>query len=503
MTHHRLGSNVAFSVANVVVVVGVSLLSVPILIDHLGLAGYGVWTLAQTLVIYVTSAELGFGPALARFTSVRRGDSAATRQALVGALGLYAAGGTIVVLAFHLSAGPLVDLFDIPGRFQEDAESTVRLMGWVSALALGAGALGHVLTGLERFRAFTSTNAVGSAVFIVALIIGFSDGARLQDAGRAALLQWATVTILRISVLHEIVRARGRWLPERGLVRELVSFSAKLQAATLATLLNTQTDRVIVGVVASTRTLGQVGIATQVGEAARFLAYAAFSPLAARMAVRYGEGGETALRQELDGARLAWKTGVIGGIALGVGLAYPAIEAWVGPGHGDAAAYAALLLAAYGIGLLPSPSFAYLRAAGRPGLEGVFGAVTVGVNIIATVPLGVLFGAPGVVGATTLAYIASTAWVSLRVARIVPESASRPGSTGRLVGCAAIAAGIAYSAGMMINAVLPRPFELLVLAPMALIVFAGYVSAASRTSPMQAVARVRSDARARFSEGRR
>src|SRR4051812_43413800 len=111
MRRGGLGANIVASAANVVAVVGVSLLAVPLLVHRLGLAGYGVWTLAQTLVIYVTAAELGFGPALARFTSVRRSDPAATRQVLVGALALYAVVGALLVVAFHVVASPLVDLF--------------------------------------------------------------------------------------------------------------------------------------------------------------------------------------------------------------------------------------------------------------------------------------------------------------------------------------------------------------------------------------------------------
>lgn len=497
MARRSLGANILVSAVNVAAVVGASLLAIPLLVDRLGIAGYGVWTLAQTMVIYVTGAELGFGPAIARFTSVRRGDVAATRQVLVGALLIYALVSALVVVAFAASAAPLAALFDVPERFRADAIATVRLMGWVSVLALVSSALGHVLTGLERFTAFTATNAIGSTAFLVSLAVGLAENPQLQDAARAAFLQWALVTLLRVGALHELVRHRGAWVPGRALVRDLIGFSARLQAAALATLFNTQTDRVVVGLVAPASTLGQVSIATQVAEAGRFLAYAAFTPVAARMAVRFGEGGHPALDHELQRIRHAWTVGVLGIVVISAALSRPAIDAWVGTGHDEAATYAVLLLVAYGIGLLPSPAFAYLRAIGRPGLEGRFGLVTVGLNLAATIPLGIAFGAPGVVAATTASYIISTVWVTRHTRASVPRPAGRRGRTMTRLGiaCAVTAAG-SYAAGELVRQATSGAVGLALLVLIGAVALGGYALVAFEASPAAVLRRLRPKAAA-------
>lgn len=491
MARRSLGVNIVASAANVAAVVGASLLAVPLLVHRLGLAGYGVWTIAQTLVIYVTSAELGFGPALARFTSVHRNDRVARRQILVTALGAYLVVAVVLVAAFHLTAGPLVDVFDVPSRFRADAEVTVRLMGWVSAIALVASAFGHVLSGMERFTAFTITNAAGSAVFLTTLAIGLHENAQLEDAAHAALWQWSTVAVLRLVALAELARGRGRWRPGRALLRDLLSYSARLQMATFATLLNTQTDRVVVGIVAPASTLGQVSIATQAAEAGRFLAYAAFTPLAARMAVRYGDEGIEALDAELQRTRHAWIVAVVGVVAVGVGTARPVMDAWVGGGHDQAAGYAALLLTAYGVGLLPSPAFAYLRAIGQPGLEGTFGLVTVGVNLVATVVLGILAGATGVVLATTAAYLLSTLWVTRRTRAAVPEMPRGDTTWMRLTLSAAVLAGVTYLVGEALSSSLPGALALLALTPVVAVGLVAYGCAVYARSPMAVLREVR------------
>lgn len=451
----RLRANIVASVGNVVAVVGASLVAVPLIVDRLGLAGYGLWVLAQSIVIYITTAELGFGPAISRFTGVHASDPDAVKRLLVLTLSVYMAIGLLLTTLLWVVARPLVDLFPVPARFDHDALRTVRLMGVVATAALVASGLGHLLNGRERFLAATVTNATGSVVFLAMLVVLLDRGGHIEDAAWATLGQWVVVAALRLVVLGDILRAGRGLLPDRVLVRELVAFSARLQAATLATLLSTQTDRVIVGVVAPATTLGQVGLATQVGDAGRLVGYSVFTPLATRMAVTYGEGGEPAVRRTLARLRAGWMTATFGAVVVAASAVRPTIESWVGPGHDQAALFAALLIAGYGTGLLPSPDFAYLRAIGRPSTEGLFGVVTVAGNLVATVAFGVLFGAIGVVASTTGAYLFSTTWVLVRLRREVPrEARSRP-ALRRILAAAAAAGGLAYLLGEAVVAAVP------------------------------------------------
>jgi len=479
-----LKRNVASSGLNVLVVIGTSLVVVPLLIDRLGLAAYGVWTLVQTIVLYVTTAELGVGPALARFTSVHATHPHRPRQVLLTALGLYVAAGLAVVVSCRLFAGAFVDLFSVPADLHDDSSATVALIGWVTLAALVAGALGHVLSGLERFVAFTWSNVLGSATFLIALAVLLRDDPRMQDAAYAALMQWSVVAVVRLGMLRRIAFSRGPRRPGRDLVRELFGFSIRLQGAVLATLLNTQTDRVVIGAVSPATTLGQAGVATQMADAGRFLGYAAFSPIMSRMAVTYGTEGTTGLDRLLERQRRLWIIGVLGAIAVGVGAARPAITVWLGDGYDEAALFAALLIAGYGIGLLPSPEFGYLRAVGKPGLEGVYGIVTVAVNLVATIVLGVLAGALGVVIATALAYLLSTGWVLTRSRRSVPASTDRPIPAVRLAVCMALAGAATYGAGEGLLAVAPRGVALIGLVAAVPVVIVLYLMALAGLRPL-------------------
>ncbi len=476
-------------------VVGASLVVVELLIRRLGLEAYGVWTLVQTIVLYATTAELGIGPALARFTSLHATHPHRPRQILFGGMALYLALGLAVVGSCRAFGGPFIDLFSVPAMLRQDAVETVHLVGWITLAALVAGGLGHVLSGLERFSAFTWSNILGSATFLTALVVLLRDDPRLQDVAHAALLQWTLVAVIRLCLLHRLVLRRGPWRPGRQLIREMFGFSMRLQVAVAATLVNTQTDRVVIAAVAPASTLGQAGVATQVADAGRFLGYAAFSPVMSRMAVEYGERGKPALDALYARQRRTWTIGLFGAIAVACGAVHPAIAAWLGPDLDEAGVFAALLIAGYGLGLLPNPAFGYLRAVGAPGLEGRYGIITVAINIVATIILGIAFGAIGVVVATAVAYTASTWWVILRARPMLPASREAPIPMLRVVPAMAVCGAAVLAAGEGLLAVAPRPVALAGVIVVTGAVFAAYLTALAGLRPLALLRGLRGAAR--------
>src|SRR5215210_9068764 len=132
-----LSRNVAASVVNAGAAVSISLVTVPLILDAVGTAGYGVWTLGLALVLYASILETGLGPAVQRFTAFARGggDHAALGQLGWTTLGLYALGGLIFGGALAALAPVLVNLFDLPARLHADAETMFQVLGGALALA--------------------------------------------------------------------------------------------------------------------------------------------------------------------------------------------------------------------------------------------------------------------------------------------------------------------------------------------------------------------------------
>ena len=147
-----LGINVVASVVNALAVIVSSLVAVPLILDAVGTAGYGVWALGVAIVVYASLADAGIGPAIQRFTAVARGahDDAGMAQLLWTTGAAYAAAGVPAALLLWVGAGTLADVFDLPGAIRQDAVEMFRLLAIAVALALLSSGSGHFLAGGTR-----------------------------------------------------------------------------------------------------------------------------------------------------------------------------------------------------------------------------------------------------------------------------------------------------------------------------------------------------------------
>lgn len=439
----RLGPNVVGSMVSVGSTVAAALVSVPLILAKIGTAGYGVWTIAMTVVLYLTIADTGFSPAVQRFVAAAHGRSAfeLTRRLLWTSLAIYVAIGTLLLAALELSAHALTGAFHVPTGLRTDAVTLFELLGPLILLALVVNAIGNVLQGLQRFLAFGWTAGAGAIGYLVALVILLEAGAGLVGVGVAAVIQQALVAVLRLVAARDVILGSPPALLRRTELRELFGFSARLQMSVLAALINVQSDRLIVGLVASTVTVGQLGIGSQVADAGRLLALAAFSPIVSSLSFAVA-AGDQGVRAHFVRVNRLWTVTTIGATAVGVGAVDPVITAWLGPGHGQAALFGAMLIAAYGIGLLTATGVAYLRAIGAPGLEARLAAVIIGLNVAFTIPLALIVGAVGVVAGTVGAYVLGTAYFFIAVRRMATMPPRPLRALGRPL-VASLAAGVA------------------------------------------------------------
>jgi O-antigen/teichoic acid export membrane protein len=198
------------------------------------------------------------------------------------------------------------------------------------------------------------------------------------------------------------------------------------------------------------------------------------------MAATHGRdpAGLDALFQRLN--RL-WTATVLGATVLGAATLYPFIDAWLGSGHGEAAELGTFLVAGYGLSLLTGPGVGYLRALGRPGLEARLGLVTMTVNIVLTVLLGLLAGAIGVVIATLAAFAIANAWFFRRLAQVTAVRLPPP-EPGAVV--AALVAGLlSFGWGLAMVDALGRWASLVSVAAGAGVAFVLYLSYVTGVRP--------------------
>jgi O-antigen/teichoic acid export membrane protein len=485
---HRLGRNILANIGSVVAFIASAAVSVPLILDELGLAAYGVWTIALTLLTFITTAEAGLGPSVQRFVAVARGeaDVEEVRRLAWTTLALYLTAGALCVALAVLGASLLVSAFDTPAEMRADAEAMYRAMGGVIALALVVAGLGNVQQGLERFVPFATAAGVSALAYLGALGGFLAAGEGLVGLAYAAGVQQAVMIVLRCWNLRDVLLGGRPALVRRARAGEVVSFAARLQVTVLAVLVNSQTDKLVVGAVAPATTVGQLGIGAQVAESGRHVIAGAFSPITSRLSTLHGEERRGEAARGLFGRlNRLWISGLVGVTAVGVASIYPLIAGWLGAGHGEAALLGAFLVIAYGAGLLPATSVAYLRAVGKPGLEARLGIMTIVLNVALTIPLGIAVGAVGVVAATMAAHVGGAAWFLLELRQRLPAELGAellsPLWSGILPALAAGLAALAW--GLAMNELLPTGVSLLPVAAGATAALFAYFAHATGTRP--------------------
>ena len=158
------------------------------------------------------------------------------------------------------------------------------------------------------------------------------------------------------------------------------------------------------------------------------------------------------------------------------------IAGWLGPGHGRAAELGAFLVVGTGFGLLSGTGAGYLRAVGRPGLEGLYGIVVVALNIAFTVPLALVAGATGVVAGTLVAYVVGVFWFMRRFWRAAPDLPRLPvRALVRPFGLALGAGAITGAIGTASIEALPRGISLIPTVAAFGVTFALYLAVATGT----------------------
>jgi O-antigen/teichoic acid export membrane protein len=395
----------------------------------------------------------------------------------------YAVVGAVIAAACFLLAPVVVDVFDLPDDLRDDALTTFRALAGVVWIALLAAGLGNVQQGLERFAALALSAAVGSVAFLVAVVAVLAAGWGLPGLALAAGIQQALMLLVRAIDLRAVF-GRVRLIHRRHAL-EVGGFSLRLQMTTLSTIVNSQTDKVVVGLVASASTLGQLGIGTQVAEAGRLVSGAALSPIVSRLSITHGAGDASGFRALFERLHRLWTLLVIGGTVLGVLLLYPLIVAWLGDGHGQAVVFGAVLIVAYGVGLLTGTPVAYLRALGQPSLEARMGAVLIALNVVLTIALGVATGAVGVVVATAIAHVLATGWFFHRFhLSVAPGVGHLPiALLGRAFAVALVAGGVALGWGLAVVEVLPPGIALVPVGLGAAVAGAAYLALAAGVPP--------------------
>lgn len=210
-----LARGTAWNIAGRVLLLLVALAATPFLVQALGLARWGVFTLALGLVGLFGVFDLGVGRALTRMVAARLAEGEAGREVagvVQTGLLLLAALGLAAGLACAAGAWAFAGLLDLPSALQAEARWALVAMAAAAPLVLVNAGLWGVLAAQQRFAGANLANLPILALYY----LGPLGVLRLWDSLLAAVL---VLVACRAAMTWAYWRLCLRGLPELGTAR--------------------------------------------------------------------------------------------------------------------------------------------------------------------------------------------------------------------------------------------------------------------------------------------
>lgn len=254
--NNQLRSGVYLSYINLALSMLIPFFYTPIMLDMLGQAEYGLYSLANSVVGYLSLLSFGFGTTIVRYLAKYRAEEKTreVERTYGFFLLLYSALAVLVLLGGVLLSGSVDAIFD-RGLLPQEQEKTrilVLIMAFNTALSFPLSVFSSVAIAHERyfFRKIMDILATVAAPLanLVALYLGYASVGMTLAATIVQLLM-APVSILYCSrVLH--LKPRFARMPVE-LLREMIRVSFFHFLGAIVDMLFWATDKVILGMLAS------------------------------------------------------------------------------------------------------------------------------------------------------------------------------------------------------------------------------------------------------------
>jgi O-antigen/teichoic acid export membrane protein len=327
---------------------GMGLVVTPILLHHLGVEGFGVWTLSVTIAGYVGMVELGLGVATVRriAAALAVGDTLGASVVAASARALYALLG---LLGMALLAGLVMVPSLIGGNGRAHA-GQIRL----AVLILGLGYLLSLATSIYP------TIAVAAGRTDVGIAVGVTSRVVMGVAQIVVVLTTANVVALAVVTaaggvfgtlaIRHVTRRLLREievrlaLARRATAIQLLASGWRNAAIVLAAAVALQSDVIVVGAIIGTAAVTTYGIAVRAATVAIDLATRPSDVLVPTFAHAEALDDRKRITNALAESILLARAILVGSLIVFVAFGHSLLKLWVGKVPGNASTVLMILV---------------------------------------------------------------------------------------------------------------------------------------------------------------
>ena len=378
-----------------------SLLVTPLLVHTLGLDAFGLFSLVLLLNSMLSSFDGGLRPVAGRFFSVHIG--AGNRVAagrLLGTLMLFAIGvGLAITTVLFFVSPTLVAIFRLPRDLRVDGLFLFRSVGVLVGAVFIYTVLESVMQALGRYTLTGFARLLSYVAWVTTTWVCTASGYGLKVLAIALIAPQVAAACLLVPAVIKYVGPGNLGLADITEVRALASFGWRAQCAGLATLVNTQFDGILIGLILPVRYVGLYNAGANVANKLSNALSNALVPLANHFGNRFGSEGVQAVSDILNELQPRWVRITSAWCAVCAAVSYPALSLWLGKRFEVSGLVCAILLLGYLFNNCVAMQTLYVNAIGLPGLQARFGLVSVIINVGLTAAM-IPFGITGIVGAT-------------------------------------------------------------------------------------------------------
>jgi O-antigen/teichoic acid export membrane protein len=236
-----IGKNTIFGVLASLVQVGTRFVMVPLVIYHLGLGGYGIWSVVMATAGYMRFGSAGLKSAFQKYVAEATGNGdfqTANKLLSTGSISMLAL-SLAGLLPLVVYSPRLAKASGVPPGFLAAAAGSITLLAVILAIANFGAVFEAVVMGGHRIdltRTFTMITTTGEAIAIIVLL----------HYGHGLFAMAATIAISELIYVFCCFLASRRVVPEihvsprhftKNVLRELIRFAATYQLVNILEVL--------------------------------------------------------------------------------------------------------------------------------------------------------------------------------------------------------------------------------------------------------------------------
>src|SRR3990172_12484411 len=172
--YKKIGGNSIYTLIRRAIILPIGLAIVPIIIKFIGIEGYGVWIMIQTLLMYSSVMDMGFSPAMTKYTAEYdgHGDHSKITQIFNTLFVVYVFLCLILFLIVFVCKGMIVDSLVRPINIPKETVSFALIISMlVFVLNMVFSIYPSFLNGLQRMDITNKIDSASSIIKFIASIL--------------------------------------------------------------------------------------------------------------------------------------------------------------------------------------------------------------------------------------------------------------------------------------------------------------------------------------------